>query len=474
MNMKLPTIGSQIKPQAKPQPQAKLQPQPQAKSKAKLQGVGPKSTYTKSTQPTGKLRAFSPLKRLASTLAGFKLREQSSGKVKPNSAKKGAWMKATDAKTTGPKTTGLKNAAPKGIPVSVVQAAADPSAIYEAAAVSNAANTGLPFIKNSKGSRIAFNLLLVRPWVLLIGFWLFSIAVGAVAVEGMVSPKKLKTALPEATVETAALTNKNALIKVDQGSEASATGIAEDGNTAQSDAGRLEANASGRVAAQTAANNSVPVLPLTAMVGTCAAGCLVISRRRAMARMAAARSRSRIRKVRANADASVSKPGQSKLEQSKSEQSKPQGNPQNKPQNKPGRKVAARKISKPKVERSSGVKPAIAKSPAHAFGLKPAAARLNQRRQRDKRAASSQPAASGKRVLVSRFAAQQAAPTQQVSSISRARQASNKAKRKPARLATRHQGVVSVVPASESHALDWTNGSLAHQMDVRPSRTASM
>lgn len=460
--MKLPTIGSQAKPQTKPQ--TKLQTQPQAK-KAKLQGTGLKSTYSKSTQSIGKLQTFSPLKRLVSTLAGFKLREHSSNNAKSTSAKKSVGIKATDIRTAGVKTTGLKNAAPKGVPVSVIQDAADPSASREAFAVSNAASTGLPFIKNSKGSRMAFNLLLVRPWVLLVGFWLFSIAVGAIAVDGMVSPKKLKTALPEAPAETTASTSKNALIKVEQGSEDNATGIVEGSDTAQSDAGRLEADSSRGVATQTAANGSIPVLPLAAMVGTCAAGCLVISRRRAMARMAAARSRSRVRKIRANADAGVSKPGQGKLEQ---------GKPQGKPQSKPGQKVAARKISKPKVERSSGVKPAIAKSPAHAFGLKPAVALLNKRRQRSKRAASSQPVASKKRVLVSRFAAQQAAPDQQVSSISKARQASNQAKRKPARLVTRQQGVVSVVPASESHALDWTNGSLAHQMDVRPPRTASI
>ena len=478
-------------------PTAEFKAKPQAKSKVKPQGVSSKSTYLKSTQPTGKLQALSPLKRLASTLAGFKLPEHSSpnsaksnsaksnsaksNSAKSNSAKKSVGIKAADPKTANPKTAnlrpadlktahlkaanlktvGLNNTDLKGVPAGVVQDTASQPAVHQATA-SSAANISLPLIKDSKGSRIAFNLLLVRPWVLLVGFWLFSMVVGAVAVEGMVSPRKLRMALPEATVETTAVTNKNALIKVEQDSEDSAVGIAEDSDTTQSNASSSEAGSISGAAAQKRANRSdgLPVLPLTAMVGTCAAGCLVISRRRAMARMAAARSRSRVRKVQANADASVSKPEQSKQ--------------QSKQQSKPGQKVAARKIAKPKVERSSGDKPAIAKSPASALGLKPAAARLNKRRQRSQRAASSQPAASSKRVLVSRFAARPAAPAQQVSSISKARQASGKAKRKSARLATRHQGIVSVVPASESHALDWTNGSLAHQMDVRPSRTASM
>lgn len=471
INMKLPTVGSQAKPQTKLQ--TKLQTKPQAKSKTKLQGTIPRITYAKSTQPTGKFQSFSPLKRLVSKLAGFKLPEHSSNHTKSDSAQKSAGMKTTGLKTTGLKITNQKNAAPKEVPTGVVQDTADQSAIHAATTVSNiskTANIGFPFIKNSKGSRMAFNLLLVRPWVLLLGFWLFSMVVGAVAVEGMVSPKKLRAALPEAVVKTTALTNKNALIEVEQDPEANAIGIAEDTPTQNNTRSSEDSSTISGAVAQRAANSSgFPVLPLTAMIGTCAAGCLVISRRRAMARMAAARSRSRVRKIRANADASASRPDQIKPDQIRS---------QSKSQSKPGQKVAARKILKTKVEQSSGVKPAIAqpadRSASHASVTKPTTTARSKRRQRNKRSASSQTAANSNRVLVSRLGAQQAARNTQVSSISKARQVSSKTKRAPSRLSTRQQGIVSVVPASESHALDWKNGSLAHQMDVRPTRTASM
>jgi len=78
----------------------------------------------------------------------------------------------------------------------------------------------LPFSKESKSSRIALNLLLVRPWILLIGFWLFSMLGAGLALEGLISPKRLKTALPE-VIETAPVNSENALIKVETGAEES-------------------------------------------------------------------------------------------------------------------------------------------------------------------------------------------------------------------------------------------------------------
>ncbi|MGB3297229.1 MAG: hypothetical protein WBA76_03090 [Phormidesmis sp.] len=503
--MKLPIVGSQAKHQAQPRTQYQAKPQVKLpiKLKPQLQGTRSpsspskssplksspsksspsKSSQTKAAQPAGKLQSFSPLKRFASTLAGFKLPEHLSNRPKKGNSTKSASLK----------TTALSDTYPKGVPTSIIQSATDQSARPKAPAVSNALNASLPFIKESKGSRMALNLLLVRPWVLLIGFWLFSMGVGAIAIEGMVSPKRLKMALPEATTQTTDQTDKDALIKVEQDSEANAAGIAaesapQDG-ASQNNAGRPAVGSSreSRSAAKPAANRSgIPVLPLAAMVGTCAAGCLVISRRRAMARMVAARSRGRIRKI--GAHASGSKPTETKLEQ--------------KSQGKPSSKVATRKISKPKVDRPSEAKPAAVKSSVRAAIARPAAVRSKKRRPRNKRAASSQTAAGSKRVSASRFAAQQAASNTQLSSISRAHKVKGPvksavksavkgpvksavkgpvkstvkgpAKRMPSRLAARHHSVVSVVPASESHALDWTNGSLAHQMDVRPSRTASM
>ncbi|MGB3294089.1 MAG: hypothetical protein WBB01_13970, partial [Phormidesmis sp.] len=67
------------------------------------------------------------------------------------------------------------------------------------------------------------------------------------------------------------------------------------------------------------------------------------------------------------------------------------------------------------------------------------------------------------RVLASQ-SVQQAAPVSRVSKP-------NHSRRLSFRVANR-QTVVTVVPANEAHPLDWDNGSLAHQVDVRPQRSA--
>ena len=59
--------------------------------------------------------------------------------------------------------------------------------------------------KREKSScQIALTLLLVRPWVLVLGFWISSIGLGTLALGGMLSPRRLTKALPEPALSESA------------------------------------------------------------------------------------------------------------------------------------------------------------------------------------------------------------------------------------------------------------------------------
>ena len=320
------------------------------------------------------------------------------------------------------------------------------------------------FNQDSKSSRLAFNLVLVRPWILVAGFWLVSVASAGMAVDGLISPKKLTMALPEPALDAAANTPARSFLNVEQGD-------AEIGAT------RVEPPVAEAIAAPespvTATQADFPVWPLGLLVGTCATGCLVMSRRRAMVRLAAARSRQANRKG-ANGQVRKSRP----VPQLSSKT--------------PAARLAATKITSAKATatQSAGLKMAslkapiktAAKLPLKSSMSKPPAERsgfssaMMNRRQRHRRPAVSASPISGPRVLVSRPIAQKATAkktTAKKTSASSPAKTSNPrpVKPVPSQIASR-QSVVSVVPASESHVLDWTNGSLAHQLDVRPHRSA--
>lgn len=304
-------------------------------------------------------------------------------------------------------------------------------------AVSND-NTGLPNVKSSKGSQVAFNLLLVRPWVLVIGFWLVSMVSAGLALEGLISPKKLTMDVPAAS---APVTPKDAFISV----EPSADELA--GQAVKPDAKTVP------VAPAETNSTNFPAWPLGALVGTCAAGCLVMSRRRAMARMAAARSRStlrnesrsRVRKVRLSSDqAGHSADAVKKLSDRKVVQVRATSRPAAS-KAAPGRPTAARL--------TAAVQPA-------ARPLAPKVSQSKNRRQRSRQPALPQPTTRS-RVLASQ-SARQAAPVSKP----------NHRRRLSFQVANR-QTVVTVVPTNEAHPLDWDNGSLAHQLDVRPQRSAT-
>jgi len=305
----------------------------------------------------------------------------------------------------------------------------------------NVSNIKIPFVKNSKGTRVAFTLLLVRPWVLLVGFWLFSLLGGAIAIEGLISPKRLTEALPETPQITPVA--KSSLIDVEQRSD----GIVAEDSAVDADAegGEVTTLVAGETAqSETSRRGSFPTRTLIALVGTCAAGCLVISRRRAMMRMAAARARNRSRRARAGATSSA---------KAKSALAHKQ----------PAVRPVVRRAAKP-----AGVAKLAAKGPAGISVLNQPS-RSKKRRQRNKPGVT-QPAAiktskrtGGNRPLTSRSTAQK---------NSTARSVRPKPVNRTSSRVNNRQSVVSVVPASESHVLDWTNGSLAHDMDVRHQQKA--
>ena len=302
-------------------------------------------------------------------------------------------------------------------------------------------------VKGSKGVKLAMHLILVKPWVLLIGFWLVSMIGGTLALEGMLSPKKLTMALPEDTVEVEATPDQQ--VQVSQ--------------TSDEIAGEATADSTELPVVNEAAGSSFPVLPLATFVGACAAGCLVMSRRRAMMRHSAARAKGRVRKrsrTGATAGSAHSVTGQ----QSSQRLVRKPAKSAIKATASSGASSTSASRMKTAATKSSATKPSAPKSPATKSPAKAASTsvlRPKKRRQRTRKAAhKSAPNASGSRVLASRATAQKASAQPAEGSKKSSRRAS-------ARSASRHQPVVSVVPAGESNALDWNQPSLAHQMDVR-------
>ncbi len=311
-----------------------------------------------------------------------------------------------------------------------------PSVKKQSDASTNGFGLKLPFAKNSKGTRVAFTLLLVRPWVLLVGFWLFSLVGASVAIEGLISPRRLTEALPETTQKTPVA--NSSLINVEQLSDdIVAADSAGDAEAKGSETGSEASGQSNRSAASE--RGSFPTRTLAVLVGTCAAGCLVISRRRAMVRLAAARSRNRKRRVHGGAGSA-----QSAIARKHS---------------------TVRKTVKPAGAKLASVTKLVTKAESSGLSSPKPSSKSKKRRQRNKRG-TAQPVplrTARNRPLVSRSTAQKNG----IAKPARPRPV----KRTPSRASNR-QSVVSVVPANESNALDWENGSLAHDMDVRPQRAA--
>ncbi|MEM6450197.1 MAG: hypothetical protein AAF703_07780 [Cyanobacteria bacterium P01_D01_bin.105] len=325
----------------------------------------------------------------------------------------------------------------------------------------------IAIIKNSKAARVTFTLLLVRPWVLVASLWLVSLLGAAIAVRGLIKPRSLMTALPEAVVEAPPVVTSS-IINVADGDIDTETTSSEAAADADSIASSAVASS-----AENATDKSFPGWSVGALVGTCAAGCLVMSRRRAMARMAVARAKSRVRKktvrtdvVRANVTRAIETAQDLKGKPAVAAGSAGRKRKANLRPVGVGTGVGAvdeRGMSKVKKRRQRNRRPT---------GPVPAIAQKSTQKstQRSTQNGAHNSAVKGTRVLVSRSTAQK---TAQKTAASTHPVRARRVKRSSARMA-RRQAMVSVVPAGESHALDWTNGSLAHQMDVRPQRRAAM
>lgn len=317
----------------------------------------------------------------------------------------------------------------------------------------------IPLLRQSKSARVAFTLLLVRPWVLVAGLWLFSLLTSAAAIQGLIKPGSLMQALPETTVEAPKVATSS-LINVVEGD------LDAEGEPAVSESEAVE-EAAPEVVDSEAQGGSFPVLPLIMVTGAGAAGCLVLARRRAIARVMKAKSKQvkskpRVRRKPVRADAvrpietvqslkRVRKPTAS-VEASRQA---PKANVRT--------AAADKELNRAQKRRQRNRRTSTAQS---APISRASATKANNRKQKPlptrkvKQSGNNQ---NSSHTQMSRNKTQRSSPTHPA----RARRV-----RRTASRTARNQAVVSVVPASESHALDWTNGSLAHQMDVR--KTASM
>ncbi len=199
-------------------------------------------------------------------------------------------------------------------------------------------------------------------------------------------------------------------------------------------------------------------------------------------KMAAARAR--VRKVRSgltvsaranNQSSNSANGGRTKPNQVSSRISNSSKNgiaPTLRPQSKASVRKIAKTSSTPK-KLDLKVFPQRASSPATSLANKlNAELQPKKRRQRSKgviasQATASSTANSGKR-LVSRATARSKKGTIRVANRRRHPASQHPVSQHP----VSQPRVVSVMPAGDSHALDWREGSLAHQMDVRPQRSA--
>ena len=312
---------------------------------------------------------------------------------------------------------------------------------------------------NNKRTKLFLNLLLVRPWVLVLGFWLFSMMVGSLALGGMLSPRRLTQALPEPAVAENSQPERSSI-----NVEKAADELALEGGVL------AEAEATAEEGVVTAADSSAsfPVVPVVVLVSSCAAGSLLISRRRAAMRLSAARAKGRARQVRQpqkgqslkrnaarggqpdTAKTVVSKAVVAQAAAPKKRRHRAKRN--TRPVQKPGQNARVL-ISRADAQLSNGQGVASRKAGSHQNKTVANAKQKLRQKPSQKKSLSA-------RAQANRMQSKKAA------------RGAKRHSRVSMRAASRRQPVVSVVPASERHALDWSQGSLAHQMDVRHQQRA--
>ena len=382
-----------------------------------------------------KLQKLKPIEKLSGKLKRVAIAppKKRSGKTASSANKSGA-KTAADNNNPSTKPSTAESASKPEVAAEKQTAAEKSSDLKDSSANKYAAVPGFiqnsKLVKNSKSARVAFHLLLVKPWVLVAGLWLVSAVSGLIALEGMISPSRLTKDLPEPTTAAAPAAKADSFIDVEQDAE----GITSDGS--DSDTSQTEA------VETVASGSSFPVWPLVTLVGSCAAGCVVISRRRAMLQMAATRSRNRGRKLQA----AKSQTAPVRLKAVDSKVTRKKGS------------FTSKQASVVAFQSSAR----LADKAADKAGSKATREKKRRSRKRPSPQPISNTSSSKKRVLVSRSNAQKAAPQSRVSQP----QKPQRTRQKVARL-VRRQPVVSVVPANHSNRLDWAEGSLAHDMDRR-------
>ena len=248
------------------------------------------------------------------------------------------------------------------------------------------------------GSKLLFDLVLVRPWILVCGFWLLLVGTSAVALSGLADPgKPTVSEAPEPTVK--------ALQPLSVAPDTAVTS-------------RLAESPVALTGGQTATptNDPLPMWSLWVMVGACAAGCVMLSRPELLTFGASERrrsSRTHGKSTRSTLARAVPTRGAAPQDGAATQVPSKMGRPQLKPNYPQGQVMAV-----------SG---------------------------------------QGSIRQVTPTRAAKPAPSQRVSfQVGQETSAQNGSSVQPQ---------VSVIPAHESHALDWKDGSLAHKLDVRQNRS---
>ena len=332
--------------------------------------------------------------------------------------------------------------------------------------------------------QIALTLLLIRPWVLVLGLWIFSMGIGTLALGSMLSPRQLTKALPDSTFNASVDSSNQPRDTLVTGTR---TEVASD-ETDEAAVEKTDLDSRDAITNGDAINSSqLPLaLPLVLIVSSCVIGCFVISRQRAM-KMASAKAR--VRKAHSGLKVSTAtnrQPSSRKASVSKAAVRRPDSRADVSAASvRPVRKASARTLPKTRptttqpttttkttttqttVKTGSRISLPKVEKPM----VRNLAAELRPRRRSrfknrlDTRRTAVEANRNGRKVLVSRTTATR--------SNARPHPPRPRLRKRTLRAASRRRHpVVNVVPANESHALDWQEGSLAHEMDVRSRRSA--
>ncbi|MEO0458977.1 MAG: hypothetical protein AAF152_20675, partial [Cyanobacteria bacterium P01_A01_bin.114] len=268
------------------------------------------------------------------------------------------------------------------------------------------------------GSSILFELFLVRPWVLVGGFWLLLIMISALALGGLKDPGK-ELAQPVPTPETIESTAGAAVTTRLQGS--------------------VDAPQSDPAATSVAPTElSMPTWPLWALVAVCAGGCL------AMSRPAVAVARRSRRRATPNSRAVALQ--NKRLNRHRTEKLRAdQG-----------------RLEQPRLDQRRAA--SASKSRAGSLSKSRAGSASKSRKRLKPQQPSAQVLAIRTGGIIQRVAPPVRKPSVGGRSVPQSAGVSPKGGSPKGVSFDVKQSVITVVPANEDHPLDWQAGSLAHRL----------